>query len=133
MVNAFLFVLIRKFGHNMIILSKFYWYLPFRDRPIEDADIVVWYTVGFHHIPCQEDFPVMPTVTRSFELKPTNFFERNPIMKTQPICPNVDFLHRLIKDKVFHIINKTPKRILLAHYYYCRDNVKYMWPVLLCD
>lgn len=48
------------------------------DKPIANADVVTWYTMGFHHVPHMEDWPVMSTMWKGIKLKPFNFFESNP-------------------------------------------------------
>lgn len=54
------------------------------NRPIENTDIVVWYTLGSNHIPRPEDWPVMPVEHARFTLKPTGFFDRNPALDIPP-------------------------------------------------
>jgi primary-amine oxidase len=54
------------------------------DRPIENTDIVLWYTLGSHHIPRPEDWPVMPVERVGFALKPVGFFDQNPALDMPP-------------------------------------------------
>ena len=54
------------------------------DRPIENTDIVLWYTLGAHHITRPEDWPVMPADRAGFTLKPAGFFDRNPALDVAP-------------------------------------------------
>jgi len=54
------------------------------DRPIEDTDVVLWYTLGSHHITRPEDWPVMPVERAGFMLKPAGFFDRNPALDVAP-------------------------------------------------
>lgn len=49
-----------------------------KNRSIHDADVVLWYTVGFHHVTAAEDLPVLNAHKKSFALMPFNFFDRNP-------------------------------------------------------
>ena len=57
------------------------------DRPIENQDIVFWYTFGHTHVPRPEDYPVMPTAYIGFLLKPNGFFEMNPANDLPPSKP----------------------------------------------
>jgi primary-amine oxidase len=56
------------------------------NRPIENTDIVAWYTMGFHHVPRAEDWPVMPVMWHDFVIRPFDFFPQNPVM-TLPMNP----------------------------------------------
>jgi primary-amine oxidase len=49
-----------------------------RHRPVENTDIVLWCTMGFHHLPRPEDWPALLTLWHSLSLVPYGFFDRNP-------------------------------------------------------
>ena len=53
-----------------------------RHRPVENTDIVLWATIGFHHLPRPEDWPVLPTMWHTLALVPYGFFDRNPSIDT---------------------------------------------------
>jgi primary-amine oxidase len=54
------------------------------DRPIADADVVLWYTFGVTHFARPEDWPVMPVEYTGFLLSPVGFFDRNPALDVPP-------------------------------------------------
>jgi primary-amine oxidase len=63
------------------------------DRPIDNSNVVVWYTFGHHHIPRVEDWPVMPVSGIGFMLRPDGFFESNPAMDIPPSPPKSACCH----------------------------------------
>jgi primary-amine oxidase len=50
------------------------------DRPLENEDVVLWYSFGSHHVPRLEDWPVMPVATCGFALRPLGFFDQSPAL-----------------------------------------------------
>ena len=54
------------------------------DRPLENTDVVLWYSFGVTHIPIPEHWPVMPVEYAGFTLHPAGFFDRNPALDVAP-------------------------------------------------
>jgi len=49
-------------------------------RSLVNRDLVLWLTLSHHHVTQAEDWPVLSTKRLGFELKPSNFFDRNPAL-----------------------------------------------------
>jgi primary-amine oxidase len=58
------------------------------DRPLENADVVLWYSLGVHHISRPEEWPVAPVAYAGFALKPVGFFDGNPALDVAPAAHN---------------------------------------------
>ena len=54
------------------------------DRNVENTDLVLWYTLGYHHVPRPEDWPISPVGYCGFSLKPVGFFDTNPVLDVPP-------------------------------------------------
>ncbi len=54
------------------------------DRNLENTDLVLWYTLGYHHVPRPEDWPIAPVAYCGFSLKPVGFFDTNPVLDVPP-------------------------------------------------
>ncbi len=50
------------------------------DRDLEATDVVLWYSLGVHHVVRPEDWPVAPVAVAGFSLKPVGFFDANPAL-----------------------------------------------------
>ncbi|PNY07632.1 copper methylamine oxidase-like protein [Trifolium pratense] len=61
-----------------------------QNRPLEEADIVLWYVFGVTHIPRLEDWPVMPVEHIGFMLMPHGFFNCSPAVDVPPSPSDLD-------------------------------------------
>ena len=48
------------------------------DRPLENEDLVLWYTFGAHHVVRPEDWPVMPVALRRVHAQAGRLLRRQP-------------------------------------------------------
>lgn len=51
-----------------------------QNRSLVNENIVVWYTMNYHHLPRPEDWPVQPCIYASFHWMPSGFFDSNPAL-----------------------------------------------------
>lgn len=51
-----------------------------QNRAIANENVVVWYTLNYHHLPRPEDWPVQPSVYANFNWMPSGFFDFNPAL-----------------------------------------------------
>ncbi|MFL3646900.1 MAG: hypothetical protein ACJ04O_10660 [Cellvibrionales bacterium] len=49
-----------------------------QQRSVENTDLVMWYTMGFHHVTLPEDWPILATMWHTVTLRPAFSYERNP-------------------------------------------------------
>ena len=71
-------------------------------------DLVAWITMGVHHIPHTEDFPVTPTPTMdlSFYLTPYNYFDEDPAIvslnavRIEPKGTSLNFIRYGVKENL---------------------------------
>lgn len=50
------------------------------DRNLEGEDVVVWYTLNYHHLPRPEDWPVQPVAYAGLHWMADGFFDENPAL-----------------------------------------------------
>ncbi|MEQ1523282.1 MAG: primary-amine oxidase [Aestuariivirga sp.] len=58
-----------------------------KDRSLDNENIVVWYTMNYHHLPRPEDWPVQPCIYASFHWMPSGFFDTNPALDVPSSTP----------------------------------------------
>ncbi|MFN0194569.1 MAG: primary-amine oxidase, partial [Aestuariivirga sp.] len=57
------------------------------NRNLDGENVVVWYTMNYHHLPRPEDWPVQPCVYANFHWMPVGFFDANPALDVPSAKP----------------------------------------------
>ena len=85
------------------------------DDSLVDADLVLWATVGLHHVPTYEDLPVTTTSGKvlSVSLIPFNFFERDPSIHSRDA---VVFWNKSMFDRKDSFLSVTSSTCPAAQY-----------------